>query len=194
LANSEPDNRRELERFRSYLHLLAEAKLDRRLRSKVDPSDVVQQTLLQAHRAWSQFRGTSDAELVACLRQTLAHTLLHCVRDCQRSKRNVAREIPLDALFDESSVRLEKWLAAEQSSPSQSAARIEGALRLAEAVQRLPDGQRGAVVLYYWQGCTLAEIGEDLGRSTAAAGGLLRRGLENLRRGWPDSGSLPRSK
>ena len=76
-----------LERFRSYLHLLAEAQLDRRLRSKLDPSDVVQQTLLQAHQARQQFRGGSDGELAAWLRQILARTLLHCVRDCHRSRR-----------------------------------------------------------------------------------------------------------
>ncbi len=179
-----------LERFRSYLHLLAEVRLDRRLRNKLDPSDVVQQTLFQAHQAWGQFRGTTDGELIAWLRQILERSLLHCVRDYQRSRRDVSREQSLDAALCESSAPPEAWLAAEQSSPSQRAARIEETLRLAEAVQALPDGQREAVVLYYWQGCTLAEIGEQLGRTTSAAGGLLRRGLEKLRRCLPGPESL----
>jgi RNA polymerase sigma-70 factor (ECF subfamily) len=176
-----------LERFRSWLHLLVEARLDHRLRGKLDPSDVVQQTLLLAHQARRQFRGGSDGELAAWLRQILARTLLHCVRDYQRSKREVARERSLDAVCEASSARLEAWLAAEQSSPSHHVAQLEEAVGVADAVRALPDRQREAVVLYYWQGCTLAEIGESLGCSTAAAGGLLRRGLEKLRQRLPDA-------
>ena len=190
MVHSETANGLILERFRSYLQLLAEARLDRRLRSKVDPSDVVQQTLLQAHQAWRQFRGTTDGEVAAWLRQILARSLLHYVRDYQRFHRDVSREKSLELACDQSSVRLEAWLAAEQSSPSVCAAKIEETLRLTEAVRTLPDGQREAVVLYYWQGCTLAEIGEHLERSTSAAGGLLRRGLEKLRQRLPDPESL----
>lgn len=74
-----------VERYRSYLMLLAEARLDRRLQGKLDPSDVVQQVLLHAHQAWTQFRGTSEAELVAWLRRILARTLLNCIRDYRRA-------------------------------------------------------------------------------------------------------------
>jgi RNA polymerase sigma-70 factor (ECF subfamily) len=185
MENDEAEHALALERFRSYLHLLAEAQLDRRLRSKLDPSDVVQQTLLQAHQARQQFRGSSDGELAAWLRQILARTLMHCVRDYDRSKRDLSREWSLDAVCQASSARLEAWLAAEQSSPSQHAAKLEEAVRLADAVQTLPDRQREAVVLYYWQGCTLSEIGLNLDCSTAAAGGLLRRGLKKLRQDFP---------
>jgi RNA polymerase sigma-70 factor (ECF subfamily) len=172
---------RELERYRSYLRLLAEARLDRRLRGKLDPSDVVQQTLLHAHQARGQFRGTTQGELAAWLRQILARDLLHCVRDFRRAKRDVSCERSLAAACDESSARLESWLAAEQSSPSQQAARMEEVLRAAEAVEGLPEGQREAVVLYYWQSCSLAEIAEHLGRSVSAVAGLLHRGLGQLR-------------
>lgn len=174
-----------LERFRAWLHVLAEAQLDPRLRSKLDPSDVVQQTLLQAHQARQQFRGSSDGELAAWLRQILTRTLLRVLRDYQRPKREVSRELSLDAACEASSARLEAWLAAEQSSPSQHEAKLEEAVGVANAVRRLPDRQREAVVLYYWHGCTLAEIGTQLGCTTAAAGGLLRRGLEKLRQRLP---------
>jgi RNA polymerase sigma-70 factor, ECF subfamily len=169
-----------LERYRSYLMLLAEARLDRRLQGKLDPSDLVQQTLLNAHQGWAQFRGTSDAELAAWLRQILARTLLGCVRDFHRAKRDVGRERSLQAALDESSARLEVWLAAEQSTPSQQALRVEQVLQVAEAIARLPEGQRQAVVLYYWQGCSLAEIAAGLGRSVPAVAGLLHRGLKQL--------------
>jgi RNA polymerase sigma-70 factor (ECF subfamily) len=174
-----------LERFRSYLRLFAEAGLDRRLRSKLDPSDVVQQTLLQAHQRKDQFRGTSDGELAAWLRRILARNLLGCVRDYQCCKRDVSRERSLDGACEESSARLEAWLASDQSSPSHGAEKLEEALRVAEAVDALPDAQREAVFLYCWQGYTLAALGESLGCSPSAAGDVLRRELERLRRDFP---------
>jgi RNA polymerase sigma-70 factor (ECF subfamily) len=170
-----------VERFRSYLRLLAEAELDRKLRSKLDPSDLVQQTLLQACEIRHQFRGTSEGEMAAWLRRILARTLLHCVRDLHRARRDVGRERSLQAAIDESSARLESWLAAEQSSPSQQVSRMEQTLTMVSAVEALPEGQREAVALYYFRGYTLAQVGERLGRSESAAAGLLHRGLKCLR-------------
>ncbi len=170
-----------LEQFRSYLHLLARLHLDPRLRSKLDASDIVQQTLLQAHQARDQFRGHDDGERAAWLRQILARNLAHAVRDFGRDKRDVAREHSLEAALDASSARLEAWLVVEQSSPSQRAERNEQAVRLAEALEQLPDAQREAVVLHYFQGCPVAEVGRQLGRSPEAVAGLLHRGLKALR-------------
>lgn len=171
-----------LERYRAYLRLLAGLHLDPRLRARVDPSDIVQQTYVQAQQAWGQFRGRSDAELAAWLRQILARNLAHAARDHGRDRRDVARERSLEAALDASSVRLEGWLAADQSSPSQRADRNEQALRLADALAALPEAQREAVVLHYWQGWTVGQIGDHLGRSTTAVAGLLKRGLKELRR------------
>src|SRR5947209_3169369 len=134
-----------LERFRSYLRLLALLHLDPRLRGKVDPSDLVQQTLLQAHRARDSFRGQSQAELAGWLRQILARTLAHAVRDLTRGKRDVARERSLEEALERSSLRLKTWLADEQSSPVEQAQRNEQVLRLAEALESLPEAQREAV-------------------------------------------------
>lgn len=170
-----------LERYRAYLQLLARLHLDPKLQSKLDASDVVQQTLLQACQALDQFRGRSEAEWAAWLRQILARNLSHAVRDLGRDKRDVKRERSLEAALDASSARLEAWLAAEQSSPSQQAERKEQIVRLADALETLPDAQREALVLHYWQGWTLPEIGSHLGRSSAAVAGLLHRGLKQLR-------------
>jgi RNA polymerase sigma-70 factor, ECF subfamily len=172
-----------VERYRSFLCLLAEAKLDRRLRTKLDPSDVVQQTLLQAHQVRNQFRGTTSGEMAAWLRQILTRTMLHCVRDLHRARRDVGRDRSLQAAIDESSARLEYWLAAEQSSPSQQVIQMEEMVSLANAVAALPDGQREAVAIYYFEGCSLAELAEQLGRSESAVAGLLHRGLMRLRSG-----------
>ena len=171
-----------LERYRSYLLLLARARLDRRLQGKLDASDVVQQTLLEAHRDLAQFRGRSGGEQAAWLRQVLARNLANAARDLGRAKRDVNRERSLQAALDESASGLEAWLAAEQSSPSQRAERHERAVRLAEAVAALPEAQREAVVLRHWQGRSLADIASQLGSTPAAVTGLLHRGLKNLRK------------
>src|SRR5437764_14385854 len=95
-----------LGRFRSYLRLLARLHLDPRLRGKVDPSDLVQQTLLQAHRARDTFRGHSEAELAGWLRQILARNLAHAVRDPTRARRDVARQRSPEPAPDQCTPRL----------------------------------------------------------------------------------------
>jgi RNA polymerase sigma-70 factor (ECF subfamily) len=170
-----------LERYRDYLRLLARLHLDPWLRGKLDPSDVVQQTFLQAYRALDQFRGKSEAELAGWLRQILAHTLAQAGRDLGRAKRDVRQERSLEAALDASSARLGQWLVADQSSPSQRADRNEQLLRVAAALATLPEAQREAVVLHYWQEWPVGEIAAHLGRTPAAVAGLLKRGLKQLR-------------
>jgi RNA polymerase sigma-70 factor (ECF subfamily) len=174
------------ERFRPYLLLLARAGLDRRLQSKVDASDLVQQTLLEAHQALANSRGENVAEQVAWLRQILARNLCNAVRDLRRAKRDITRERSLQRALDDSSSRLEMWLAAKQSSPSQQAQRHERVLCVAAALAQLPESQREAVMLRHWHGRSLAEIAQELDCSTAAVTGLLQRGLKNLRKLLPD--------
>ena len=170
-----------LNEYRDYLLLLARAQLNPRLRGRLDPSDIVQQTLLEAHRDASQFRGQTAAELAAWLRMMLARNLANAARDHTRDRRDVARERSLSAALDESSARLEAFLAAEQSSPSQRANRDEELRRLATALATLADGQREAVELRHLHGWPLAEIAAHLGRTPAAVAGLLHRGLAELR-------------
>ncbi len=170
-----------LGRFREYLLLLARLQLGDQLRSKLDASDVVQQTLLEAHRKRAQFRGQSTAEMAAWLRQMLAYNLADAMRALGRAKRDVARERSLEAGLDASSARLASWLAAEQSTPSQKAQRQEEVLGLAEALAKLPEAQREALVLRHCQGLSLAVISRHLARSPAAVAGLLKRGLRELR-------------
>jgi RNA polymerase sigma-70 factor, ECF subfamily len=180
----------DIERFRSYLLLMAQIKLDRKLRSKLDASDVVQQTLLEAHQAVESFRGDNTAAQAAWLRKILARNLANAVRDLTRAKRDVRRERALQTDLDASASQLEGWLAAEQSSPSQKMERHERALQLAEALAQLPDTQREALLLRHFQGLSLAEIAEQLDCTLAAVTGLLQRGLKNLRKSlsqWNES-------
>jgi RNA polymerase sigma-70 factor (ECF subfamily) len=172
----------DFEHYRAYLHLLARVGLDPRLRGKLDPSDVVQETLAKAHASEQQLRGRDRAQIAAWLRRILVNHMAGEVRRFfHAEKRNVALERSLAAYLDQSSARLEIMLAAEESSPSQRAARHEQLNALAIALTQLPEDQRRALELHYLCGWPLAEIAAELGRSESAVGGLLRRGLKKLR-------------
>jgi RNA polymerase sigma-70 factor (ECF subfamily) len=161
---------------------------DPRLKGKYDPSDLVQQTLLEAYEKHAQFRGGGDDQLAGWLRQMLAHNLADALRALGQAKRDVALERSLEAAIGESSSRLEGWLAAEQSSPSQRAMKHEELLRLADALDHLPALQREAVALHHLQGMSLADLAGHLKRSEASVAGLLRRGLARLRELLQDIG------
>jgi RNA polymerase sigma-70 factor (ECF subfamily) len=181
MTSDAPGDGVNLEQFRGYLRLLARSRLDPRLQAKLDPSDVVQQTLLEAWQALDQLRGRSPEQVAAWLRQILARNLANAVRDFRRDKRDVAREQVFDALLGDSAARLDAWLAAEQSSPSEQAQRQEDARRLAEALEALPEDQRQVLILRHCHDWSLKEISRHVGRSAGAVAGLLHRGLVRLR-------------
>jgi RNA polymerase sigma-70 factor (ECF subfamily) len=169
------------EDFRSYLLVLARMRLPAALRPKLDASDLVQQTLLAAHEARDGFRGSTPGERAAWLRRILAGKMADAVRALRSAKRDVGRERPLDPTLAETSRRLERWLAAEQTGPAERAERAERALRVAEALTGLPEDQQEAVLQRHWQGRSLAEIAGAMDRTEASVAGLLRRGLAALR-------------
>jgi RNA polymerase sigma-70 factor (ECF subfamily) len=170
----------DLESFREYLSLLARLQVDERLRARIDLSGVVQQTLLEAHQAHGQLQGHNQAQVAAWLRRILANNLADEVRRLLAGKRDPARERSLEAL-EASSARLQEWLAAEQSSPSERVVQQEQGLRLAQALAALPENQRRAVELHHLQGRSLVDVAADLDLSRPAVAGLLHRGLKKLR-------------
>ena len=173
----------DLERFRAYLGLLARLEVSGAMRDKVDLSGVVQQTLLEAHQGLEgqPDRLRTDEELAGWLRSILSHNLADVLRKLAARKRDVHREWSLDAALDQSASRLERWLAADQSSPSQRAIRHEELLRVADAMAALPDAQRRAIELHHLRSMPLAEIAGELGTTKAAVAGLLHRGMKALR-------------
>jgi RNA polymerase sigma-70 factor, ECF subfamily len=172
-----------IEHHRGYLRALARLQVAARpwLAPKLDASDLVQQTLLKAHAARDQFRGRTPEELAAWLRQILARTLANALRSLGQAKRDTGAEQALEADLDASCGRLDAWLAADQTSPSERVGADERAECLAAAVAALPEDQRDAILLKHCHGITLADIAARTGRTIPAVAGLLRRGLKTLR-------------
>jgi RNA polymerase sigma-70 factor (ECF subfamily) len=158
-------------RFREYLGLLARHEVSPRLRSAIDLSGVVQQSLLDAHRALPRPR--TEAETAAWLRAVFRNNLVDEVRRRGAGRRAQQREQPLDPA--------DRGPAAGHTSPSRRAIRAEELLRLAGALSSLPEPQRRAVELHHLQGLPLAEIAAALGSTKPAVAGLLHRGLKALR-------------
>jgi RNA polymerase sigma-70 factor (ECF subfamily) len=172
-----------LDLYRNYLRVLAQLGLSRRLNGRVDASDVVQQTLLQAHRTFRHFRGNTEQELLGWLRQILAHVLANVVRHHLGTHRcHVTLECEMDAQLDRSSQGLERWLADPRaSSPSHRAARRERAVILTEALQRLPDDYREVLLLRHVEELTFPQIAERMDRSLDSVKNLWARALGRIR-------------
>jgi RNA polymerase sigma-70 factor (ECF subfamily) len=169
--------------YRNYLTLLARLQISRRLQSKVDAQDLVQETFLKAHRHLDQFRGTTEAELISWLRQILASSTANLVRHyCGTQGRNVRLECELAEELDRSSQAFNLALVSPQSSPSQAAARREEAVILANALARLPEDYSEVIVLRHLQGLPFAEVARRMGRSLDSVEKLWVRALTSLRR------------
>lgn len=166
--------------FRGYLRVLAGMQLDPLLQSRIDPSDIVQQTFLQAHRALSQFRGKTDAELAGWLRQILANELARQMRDHRRDKRDIQRERSLQQAVEASSLRWEQFTVSQLPSPADQADNNEMARRLANNLQNLPPTQREAIELHYWHGWSLQRIADHRQSSKSAVAGAIQRGIKRL--------------
>lgn len=170
-----------LERHRHYLLLLARLEIGRQLRSKVDASDVVQETFLEAHRQFLRFVGSAE-QFNRWLRQILAGTLAGQQRRYLGTQgRDVRLEQQLADGLDQSSMALGSVLASPVSTPSQQVARHEQELYLADALALLPDDYREVIVLRHLEGLSFPDIARSMNRSQDSVEKLWLRGLGKLR-------------
>jgi RNA polymerase sigma-70 factor, ECF subfamily len=169
--------------YRPFLRLVADQALGQLLRRREDASDIVQQTEMEAYRAIGDFRGSSEPEFSAWIKQILRRNVSNLIRDNWAAKRDQRREKYLDN--SDNSVSL-TWMSPQGgavSSPSQHVVRAEVALQLAKALEELPESQRTAVRMRHLQGCGLDEIAAAMDKTPPAVAGLIRRGLQALREG-----------
>lgn len=171
-----------LEQYRDMLRGTAQEELSARMQVRVDASDVVQATFLDAYRDLENFRGTDIAQFLAWLKQILRNNILQSVEIHKLTqKRSINREQPLDGSTDSRRARRES-LAADQSTPSQRAQREEDAQHLLQVLATLPEAQQLAARMRFLDGLSLQEIAESMGKTKTAVTGLLKRGMQTLRR------------
>jgi len=171
-----------LEKYRTYLQLLSRVEIGRRLQTKVDASDVVQDTFLEAHRNFDNFRGGSEAEFVAWLRAILAARIANLVRHYLGTQgRDLRREQGLNIDLDQSSQMIDRGLLALSNTPSQQVAQREQGLVLADALEKLPPDYREVVVLRNFEELTFPEVARRMQRSEDSVQKLWVRALVGLR-------------
>ena len=168
--------------YQPWLMLLARLEIDSCFQGKFDPSDIVQQTMMEAWRGAAQFRGETEPQRLAWLRQILAHVLAHEVRRYRGTQmRNVDREVSIQQSLANSSQRLGDMLATAVSSPSQQASKREQEVLLAEILDTLPDDYREVIILRNLEGLSHDEVARRMGRSVGSVRMLWVRAIERLR-------------
>jgi RNA polymerase sigma-70 factor (ECF subfamily) len=182
LAAARLGSREALERllgdFRNYLLLVSNRKLAADLAGKFGPSDVVQETLLEAQRDFDRFKGSTPEEWRAWLRQILLHNVANFARRFRdTAKRDLAREVPLV------DVPLDELLRARigEPTPSQVASAQEEARRMHEAVEQLPAHYREVLRLRHQEGLPFEEVARRLQRTVPATRKLWARAVRRLR-------------
>jgi RNA polymerase sigma-70 factor, ECF subfamily len=172
-----------LARYGNYLGLLARVQVGRRLQGKVDPADLVQETFLEAHRHFPAFRGQSEPEVAAWLRQIMAGVLSNQLRRYLGTQgRDIRLERELAGELDRSSHALDRGLADPGPTPSKLAAGRERAVLLADALKGLPADYAEVVALHHVEGLSFPEVAARTGRSLDSVKQVWMRALGKIRR------------
>lgn len=171
-----------LSQYRAYLMLLGAQQFQQRLRPRISPSDIVQDVMLRAHCHFGQFRGQTERELIAWLREILLNSLSRFVEQHVRTaKRDIRREVSLDRFTDAAGPLPEPPPAAQQQAPSACVSLGEQSALLAGLLEQLPEHYREVLVLRNIQGLAFEDVAARLQRSPGATRMLWLRAIEKLR-------------
>ncbi len=163
-----------INQVRDYLLLVANRKLDGRLKVKTAASDLVQQTLLEAGRDIQSFRGESEAELRTWLVKILKHNLTDTAREHRGTqRRDIGREKRLSGLGNA--------LPSKHKTASSIIKRVERDEALDQAVLSLPERYRQAITLRHIEGLSWKAVSQRMEISAEAARKVWTRALEKLR-------------
>lgn len=162
-----------LESLRPYVRLMVRTLRDPAVQARVGESDLIQDALLEIHRCFAQFAGTTIRELIAWLRPIVLRTTAHVLRHHRARKRSVAQE--------ETGSEMDAHTADRATSPSERAIRLEQAARVAEALEQLPDDMREVLLARHADDEPYVVIAERMQRSEGAVRVLYTRALQRLR-------------
>lgn len=174
--------------YRSYLMFLARGQISQRLEAKATASDIVQETLMHAHRAFDQFAGSSEKELLGWLRQILSARLVDTLRRYTSQKRDYRLEERMHREMDDSTRRLRRGLLVDPQTPSRQAIRRESMLQLADALEKIAPDYRQVVVLHHLEGLSVDEVAQRMNRSPSGVRKLWARALVKLRQAIKELG------
>jgi RNA polymerase sigma-70 factor (ECF subfamily) len=192
LAQARAGNAQALDRLfamcRNYVNIVARTQVESWLQAKVDASDLVQQTMLEAYRDFVRFQGGTEAEWLAWLRQILSHNAADFVRRFHRTgKRQAGREVSLVNPADSTGGDGLANLADDGESPSQQLLRKERELQLADALSRLTPDHREVIILRNLQRLPFEEVAERMERTRPAAQMLWMRAMHKLQEALNDA-------
>lgn len=165
-----------LDHYREYLLRIANQEMNGELAGKIAPSDLVQETFLQATQAFRQFEGRTEAELRAWLRKILVNNILETQKCFRTQKRAVSLEVPLES--DGSAAPIE--LPCPAPRPSSLAVSAERRVAVERALARLPEDYRRVLTLRSFEDRPFEEVGRELDRSAEAARRLWSRAIQRL--------------
>jgi RNA polymerase sigma-70 factor (ECF subfamily) len=165
---------------RNYVAVVARAQVESWLQAKVDPSDLVQVTMLEAYQGFRDFRGQTPGEWLAWLRKLLLHNATDYVRQYGgTAKRAARRETPLAAALPGQSTYIHEP-ADSLGTPSQLVMAREQEILLADALTRLPADYQEVIQLRNLQRLPFDEVARRMNRSRPAAQMLWMRALRSL--------------
>jgi len=185
----DPDARERLfELCRDYLGFVARSQVETWLRVKVDASDLVQQTLLEAHRDFVRFKGVSQQEWLAWLRKILSHNAADFVRHYRgTAKRQARREVRFRDPADSMGAGAPEP-ADPGPSPSQEYLQLDNQLRVTAAMAELPADYQEVIVLRNLQRLPFNEVAQRMDRSRPAVQMLWMRAIRKLQEAMGDGG------
>jgi RNA polymerase sigma-70 factor, ECF subfamily len=169
-----------LEAYRPFLLSIATAEFDSDLKAKAGPSDLVQETFIEAQRDFANFTSDSLTELRIWLHTILMNNLADLrKRYLKAEQRQVRRERPLTASGSKDLMRA--LVAPDGQSPSRMAISAEERARIEVGLNRLPAAYRQVIIMRSQQRQSFEKIGEAIGRTSDAARMLWNRAVLRLK-------------
>jgi RNA polymerase sigma-70 factor, ECF subfamily len=171
---------------RSYLLEVVELRMDRTMRARIDPSDVVQEAQLEAARRIEEFIDRAPMPFHIWLRKTAYENLLrlrkrHLAANC----RSMEREFPLP---EGSSAALARKIFSREPNPCEQVIEQELARRLRQSLAQLPEIDAEVLILRNLEGLTNAEAAHVLGIDQSATSKRYGRAIFKLRQLLLESG------